>query len=603
MIQVFRSVGTKIAAGIFALLMLVFVLTSVDWNQLSTGGAVGKINGERVDARVYQTAVQQAIDNRQRQSPAGLGADDYAEIRNEVWEQFIQRASLEAEYKQRGITVSDDEVVNALRNAPLPELRSAPEFQTDSQFDPSKYQRWLTTSAAQPVIANLEGYYREQILQEKLFRAITADVFLPASAIWERYRDQQETVKIGVAAVMPQTAVPDSAVTVTPAEVDAYYKAHTDEFKRPRTAYLSYVSVPRIANTGDTAIARARADSVRQEILDGAPFAEVAQRESSDSGSAVRGGDLGEWKRGTMDAAFDSAAFALPLETVSTPVLSRYGFHLIEITSRKGDSTAGRHILIPIEIAGAHLDSLDAQADSLERIAVEQTTPAALDSAARALGLKVEKAPPVREGSRVRAGNVIVPDAGSWAFDGKAPGSTSSLIDPPWAYYVFRLDSLQDEGIPSLASIRPEVTEAARNAKKLAKARTVAESYVQRLAQGTSMEDAAKAMGLPYRELGPFSRVNPQIGSPVIVGAAFGLDAGQRSGPIETKEGIYLIQVLERTKADSTKFEEAKDVLTRQATEQARQERVRGYLEALRKSMKVVDRRNEIQQQQATAGA
>ena len=69
-----------------------------------------------------------------------------------------------------------------------------------------------------------------------------------------------------------------------------------------------------------------------------------------------------------MDAAFDSAAFALPLNTLSQPVLSQFGYHLIEITSRKGDKAKGRHILIPIEVAGAHRDQLDAQADSLEKL-------------------------------------------------------------------------------------------------------------------------------------------------------------------------------------------------------------------------------------------
>ena len=53
-----------------------------------------------------------------------------------------------------------------------------------------------------------------------------------------------------------------------------------------------------------------------------------------------------------MDPAFDSAAFGLPLKTVSRPVLSQFGFHLIEITSRKGNKAKGRHILFPIEVEG-----------------------------------------------------------------------------------------------------------------------------------------------------------------------------------------------------------------------------------------------------------
>ena len=101
------------------------------------------------------------------------------------------------------------------------------------------------------------------------------------------------------------------------------------------------MALPRLTNASDTAFAKARADSARAAILGGEPFADVARRESSDSVSAAAGGDLGEWTKGTMDPAFDSAAFAMPLKKVSEPVLSQFGFHIIEITSRKGEQGQG----------------------------------------------------------------------------------------------------------------------------------------------------------------------------------------------------------------------------------------------------------------------
>src|ERR671910_3011626 len=117
-----------------------------------------------------------------------------------------------------------------------------------------------------------------------------------------------------------------------------------------------------------------------------------------------------------MDRAFDSAAFALPLNTVSQPVLSAFGYHLIEVTSRKGSKAKGRHILIPIEVTGAHRDQLDAQADTLEQLGAERTDPAALDTVARALKLRIGRTAPVQQGSKVQLGNLVVPDAGVWAF-------------------------------------------------------------------------------------------------------------------------------------------------------------------------------------------
>jgi peptidyl-prolyl cis-trans isomerase D len=589
-------------------LMVVVALTFFAWLVVDLSGitgntglltktAVGKVNGQSIDSRTYQMAVQQTVDQRQRQSPGALGLEDQQDIRDQVWEQFVQSTVLQAEYKRRGITVSDDEIVDALRTSPPPEFQKIPEFQTDSQFDLAKYQRWLTSSVAQQYLPSLEAQYREQIERAKLLRVVTADIYLSDAALWEQYRDEHEQVKIGLAAIVARNIVPDSAVSVSEPEIAAYYKAHLNDFDRPATAYLSFVALPRLTTAADTAAARARVDSVRAEIAGGAPFADVARRESSDSVSAAQGGDLGEWTKGSMDPAFDSAAFKLPLNTLSQPVLSQFGFHLIEVTSRKGDKAKGRHILIPIEVSGAHRDQLDAQADSLEKLGAEKSDPAALDTVARALHLPIGKTAPVQQGTKVQVGNLVVPDAGVWAFDAKR-GQTSPVIETSIAFYVFRLDSLQAAGVPPLARVHDLVASQVRSEKKLARGREIAKTYYKRVEAGGTLAAVADSMKLPYKEFGPFSRVNPPLDDPMVVGTAFGLDVGRHSGLIDTKQGIYVLKVLEHTKADSAAFTKDLDSYRARMIQLARQDRVRNYLEALRKSAKVVDDRKKVLQQQ-----
>jgi peptidyl-prolyl cis-trans isomerase D len=592
-------------------LMVVVALTFFAWLVVDLSGitgntglltktSVGKVNGRSIDARTYQSVVQQSIDARQRQSPGALGLEDYQQIRDEVWEQFVQNNVLDAEYRRRGITVTEDEIVEALRTSPPPEFQQIPEFQTDSQFDLAKYQRWLTSSVAQQYLPSLEAQYREQLQRSKLLRVVTADIYLSDAALWEQYRDENEKVKIGLAAIIGRNVVPDSAVPVTDAEIAGYYKANLDEFKRPATAYLSFVALPRLTTAADTAAARARADTLRAEIVGGAPFADVARRESADSASAAKGGDLGEWTRGAMDAAFDSAAFKLPLNTVSPPVLSSFGYHLIEVTSRKGNKAKGRHILIPIEVAGAHRDHLDAQADSLERLGAEKADPAALDTVARALRLPIGKSNPVQEGTKVQLGTVVVPDAGLWAFTAKA-GHTGPVVETEVAFYVFRLDSLREAGVPPLSEVRQAVASRAQAEKKGAQARKIAQEFQKRVAAGGTLAAVADSMKLPYKEFGPFSRVNPPLTDPIVVGTAFGLDVGQVSGVLDTKEGIYLLKVLEHTKADSAAFVKQLDTYRGRMIGLARQERVRSYLEALRKAAKVTDDRKKVLQPQQSA--
>jgi peptidyl-prolyl cis-trans isomerase D len=135
MMQAFRNAAKPI--------MVVVAITFFAWLVLDlsgiTGGtglltntSVGKVNGTSVDARTYQSIVQQSIDNRQQQAPGSLTLEDQKQVRDEVWDQIIQNRVLDAEYQRRGISVSEDEIVQAIRNSPLAEFQNVPEFQTDS---------------------------------------------------------------------------------------------------------------------------------------------------------------------------------------------------------------------------------------------------------------------------------------------------------------------------------------------------------------------------------------------------------------------------------------------------------------------------------------
>ena len=603
MMQAFRN-STKVIAVVFAVILLVWLLGEVSGlgNSIGSSGArtVGRINGTSIDTRTYEARVRQVTDQQQRANPAALTLEDQQQIRDQVWEEFLATNLLEAQYKEHGLTVTDDEVAEAVKNNPPPELQQAPEFQTDGKFDMSKYQRWLTSSAATPYIDAIGAQYRDILLRSKLLRIVTADVVLSDAALWERYRDEHEQVKIGLTAIVPRNVIPDSAVSVTPEEVNAYYRAHEADFKRPATAYLSFVRLDRTPSASDTAAALERIRKIREAIVGGEPFEEVAKRESSDTVSGNKGGDLGEWTKGQFAPAFDSVAFTIPLKMLSQPVLTQFGYHLIEVTSRTGDKAKGRHILVPIELTGAHRDSIDAATDTLDRISSSATDGTALDSAARALRLPIGRTAPVPKGSRALVGQTVVPDAGVWAFQAR-PGQVSQVIEAPDAAYLFRLDSVDAEGVPPIERIRPAVEFAVRDQKKRALARRVAEDYLKRVGEGSTPEQAAKALNLAHREFGPFNRLSPPLDIPQLVGTAFGLEPGQRSGVVETKDGLYVIQTLEHIPADSAAFVKDLDAYRATTIRGLREERVRQYLAALRAQAKVVDNRDKVYQQQNTA--
>jgi parvulin-like peptidyl-prolyl isomerase len=78
----------------------------------------------------------------------------------------------------------------------------------------------------------------------------------------------------------------------------------------------------------------ALAEELRQRILDGEDFAELAQEYSDDPGSGPEGGDLGWFGRGMMVPAFEEAAFSLEIGEISEPVRSDFGYHLIEVLEK-----------------------------------------------------------------------------------------------------------------------------------------------------------------------------------------------------------------------------------------------------------------------------
>jgi peptidyl-prolyl cis-trans isomerase C len=124
-------------------------------------------------------------------------------------------------------------------------------------------------------------------------------------------------------------------------DLQAYYKAHQQDFDELQGAHILIrfkgSNVPLKAGQKDLteAEALARAQDLRAKIVAGADFATIAKAESDDAGTAVKGGDLGTFRHGQMVPTFDKEAFALPVNQISEPVKTQFGYHLIKITSRK----------------------------------------------------------------------------------------------------------------------------------------------------------------------------------------------------------------------------------------------------------------------------
>ncbi len=126
---------------------------------------------------------------------------------------------------------------------------------------------------------------------------------------------------------------------VSDAQIQAYYDAHKADYEvlKARHILIRVKGAPMPGAPGKPELtdeeAKAKAEDIRKRIVGGEDFAKIAQAESDDTSSGEKGGDLGEFKRGMMVPPFEKAAFALKVGDISEPVLSPFGYHIIQVES------------------------------------------------------------------------------------------------------------------------------------------------------------------------------------------------------------------------------------------------------------------------------
>jgi peptidyl-prolyl cis-trans isomerase C len=130
-------------------------------------------------------------------------------------------------------------------------------------------------------------------------------------------------------------------VSITPQDLDTYYKANPDQFKEPETVRASHIlfSIPASATAEQKAAARTEAEGVLKRAKAGEDFAALAKQYSKDPGSAAVGGDLNFFPKEQMVPPFSAAAFAMKPGEISNLVETQFGLHIIKVTDRRAGRT------------------------------------------------------------------------------------------------------------------------------------------------------------------------------------------------------------------------------------------------------------------------
>ncbi len=158
-------------------------------------------------------------------------------------------------------------------------------------------------------------------------------------------------------------------VVVTEEEIQAWYAENLEGQTRP--ASVSFEQIVIEPEPGQAALdsARAEAEQALAELRNGEDFAVVARRYSDDMSNRETGGDLGWVRRSQLVPAFANAAWAARTGLPIGPVLTRFGYHIIQVENTRGGERKIRHILIRPEMGPADVERArelsDALADSV----------------------------------------------------------------------------------------------------------------------------------------------------------------------------------------------------------------------------------------------
>jgi foldase protein PrsA len=224
-----------------------------------------------------------------------VGSAEYTTLRQQAVDELVQEAEIGIGAKELSITVSDADVEKALNAIKKQYFTDA----KTKKYDPKKY------AAALKAQNTSDARVREQLRQKLLADKITAKL--------------------------------TKGVTVTPVAIKAYYTKNQSQFKVPASRHVRHILVK----------TKALADKLYAQLkVSDKDFATLAKKYSTDTTSAVNGGDLKTIQQGQTVPTFDAVAFKEKVGIVSPPVKSTYGYHLIEAlgpikpaTTRKLDKT------------------------------------------------------------------------------------------------------------------------------------------------------------------------------------------------------------------------------------------------------------------------
>lgn len=312
-LQTIRSKGALLV-GVLGLALFAFIaeefFRSIETTSAMNRNQVGEVYGEKLSIQDFQQLVDEQsevakLQMRLQGQDGNLSDEQTEQIREQVWQQFVQNATIEHECGKLGIYVTDGEVQEALRLGQAQSLQMVAGIfgnQQTGRFDLSQLQQFLkeynkTIQQAQQAgnadaveqlqtIKKLWDYSEKQLRTELLsnkYSLLFAAGFISNPIAARAEFDSRDIQKNCEVAALPYTAIPDKDITVNDDDLKAAYEQYKENFYQPvPTRDLKLIDVNVVASASDRAALMQKVQGFSEQLANGTDVAGIVRTSGSD---------------------------------------------------------------------------------------------------------------------------------------------------------------------------------------------------------------------------------------------------------------------------------------------------------------------------------
>lgn len=568
--------------------MLLYLVPSYNTGTTGSESVVATIGSDTITEAETRRMIQNQMKGRQ------IPAEIVPNYVTPLIGQMVTDRALEYEARKLGIQISDQDVAYYLRDnfgnlfqdgkfvgKDVYAAMLAQQGMTIEGFEADLKRTMLTQTLRKVVMegsivtpAEIEQEFRKKNEQVQLqYVKLTQDKYKkeaePTTEAMQQYYNtnkasyqQPETRNLVI--LVADGAKIEQSLNPTDAQLQAAYTQNLTNYRMPETINVRHILfMTQGKPAGDDAKIKAKAEDVVKQLRAGGDFAEMVKKYSEDTGSVAKGGEYDAVVRGQMDPAFEKVAFAIKPMTISDPVKSQYGYHIIEVMSHQ-DARIKPFQEVKDDLAKQWKqqrvnDMMQKISDTAQ--AALQKDPDHPDKVAADLGMQVVHADNVGPGQPV-------PEVGAspdfdQAIAGLKKGDVSQAVSPA----ANKLVVAEATGInPARPSTFDEVKTQIHDNMVASKVASLVQKNAKDLsdaakANGGDLAKAAKAMGLEVKTTEPFkdgANVDG-IGSTNYVEEAFKSPAGTVMNPIPMGDGTLVAKVVQHVEPDMSKLAEQRD--------------------------------------------